>query len=221
MKSFLLILFFIPLTMIAQSVPSVTVVGEGVVTASPDIVYISLNVENEGDNVKHLKKVNEEAVAKVLHTLADELPKSNFQTSHVSLRKHYNYEKHINKYYISQGINIKLEDISKYEWLMECLFEAGVNEINSVTFDVKDREKFIREAQSLAIYNARQKALFYAVSLEQNIGKALFISELNSNAPRFENVAMFAKNDVMNSTIAVGVIEIRANVNISFELLKE
>ena len=228
MKSYLLLLLLIPSTMmLAQSQPihSVNVTGEGMVNASPDIVHISLSIENEGSDVKYLKQKNGETVAKVISILSNELPLGNFQTSHVSLQKHYDYNTKTYKYHISQGIKIKLEDISKYETLMETIFEAGVNQIDRVSFDIKNKEVLLREARSLAIDNAREKALFYAVSLDQNIGKAISISEsplhfANHEFADFATPTLKSANSD-RSTLAIGNIVIEAKVNVTFELLKQ
>ncbi|MDO4228952.1 MAG: SIMPL domain-containing protein [Capnocytophaga sp.] len=221
-----LVLFSLVSTMIsAQNIPSISVTGEGVVYATPDVVNISLSIENEGNDIAYLKQKNGEKVAKVIQVLSETLPMENFQTSHVSLRKHYDYNTKSHKYYISQGIKIKLEDVSKYESLMEAIFGAGVNQIDYVSFDVKNREKLLREAQLQAINNAREKALFYAVSLEQNIGKALFVNELSSNfgSPQNFKLAAVAESsaDAPTETLALGTVRIEAKINVTFALLKE
>ena len=61
---------------------------------------------------------------------------------------------------------------------MNAIFDAGVNRINSVSFDVKNKEKHLQDARVAAIEDARKKALLYAVSLDQNIGKAIAVKEL-------------------------------------------
>lgn len=226
MKNYVIILFsLVSPFAVAQPIPSVNVEGEGVVYAMPDIINISISIENEGQNVKLLKQKNGEKVAKLIEVLMKELPIENFQTSHVSLRNGYDYNTKTHKYYISQSINIKLEDVSKYESIMETIFETGVNQINSVTFDVKNREQLMREARLLAINNARQKALFYAVSLEQNIGKALKISEKENDneVSQYFAESMVAEKSagVGQTTLALGTIKIEAKIDVSFELTKE
>ncbi|GET46293.1 SIMPL domain-containing protein [Capnocytophaga felis] len=222
MKLFLLLFALVSTTISAQSIPAVNVTGEGTVYVTPDIVNISLSIENEGNDVKYLKQKNADAVAKVIQILTDELPLENFRTSHVSLTKYYDHNTKTYKYYISQGIKIKLEDISKYESLMEAIFEAGVNQIDNIAFDVKNRENFLREARLAAVEDARQKALFYAVSLDQNIGKALSVSELSSTFGTSLNAEFMAASEMKSSakeTLAVGNIAITAKINVSFELL--
>ena len=223
MKHYFVLFSLISTMAIAQNqTPTVEVVGEGIVYATPDMVNISISIEKEGLDLKNLRQKNGEAVAQVLQLLSKELPMENFQTSYVSLYKD-DYNK-LNKYRVVQNINIKLEDISKYDNLMNAIFDAGVNRIDGISFGVKNKEKLLQEARVAAIDDARKKALLYAVSLDQNIGKAIQIKEVNSHFNDIQPVERMSKMSLgstgSNNTLAVGKIAIEAQVNVAFELLK-
>lgn len=225
MKHYFVLFSLISTMAIAQNqTPTVEVVGEGIVYATPDMANISISIEKEGLDLKNLRQKNGEAVAQVLQLLSKELPMENFQTSYVSLYKD-DYNK-LNKYRVVQNINIKLEDISKYDNLMNAIFDAGVNRIDGISFGVKNKEKLLQEARVAAIDDARKKALLYAVSLDQNIGKAIQIKEVNSHFNDIQPVERMSKMSLgspangNDNTLAVGKIAIEAQVNVAFELLK-
>ena len=225
MKHYFVLFSLISTMAIAQNqTPTVEVTGEGIVYATPDMVNISISIEKEGLDLKNLRQKNGEAVAQVLQLLSKELPMENFQTSYVSLYKD-DYNK-LNKYRVVQNINIKLEDISKYDNLMNTIFDAGVNRIDGISFGVKNKEKLLQEARVAAIDDARKKALLYAVSLDQNIGKAIKIKEVNSHFNDIQPVERMSKMSLgspangNDNTLAVGKIAIEAQVNVAFELLK-
>ena len=225
MKHYFVLFSLISTMAIAQNqTPTVEVVGEGIVYATPDMVNISISIEKEGLDLKNLRQKNGEAVAQVLQLLSKELPMENFQTSYVSLYKD-DYNK-LNKYRVVQNINIKLEDISKYDNLMNAISDAGVNRIDGISFGVKNKEKLLQEARVAAIDDARKKALLYAVSLDQNIGKAIQIKEVNSHFNDIQPVERMSKMSLgspangNDNTLAVGKIAIEAQVNVAFELLK-
>ena len=225
MKHYFVLFSLISTMAIAQNqTPTVEVVGEGIVYVTPDMVNISISIEKEGLDLKNLRQKNGEAVAQVLQLLSKELPMENFQTSYVSLYKD-DYNK-LNKYRVVQNINIKLEDISKYDNLMNAIFDAGVNRIDGISFGVKNKEKLLQEARIAAIDDARKKALLYAVSLDQNIGKAIQIKEINSHFNDIQPVERMSKMSLgspangNDNTLAVGKIAIEAQVNVAFELLK-
>ena len=225
MKHYFVLFSLLSTMAIAQNqTPTVEVVGEGIVYVTPDMVNISISIEKEGLDLKNLRQKNGEAVAQVLQLLSKELPMENFQTSYVSLYKD-DYNK-LNKYRVVQNINIKLEDISKYDNLMNAIFDAGVNRIDGISFGVKNKEKLLQEPRVAAIDDARKKALLYAVSLDQNIGKAIQIKEINSHFNDIQPVERMSKMSLgspangNDNTLAVGKIAIKAQVNVAFELLK-
>ena len=110
--------------------------------------------------------------------------------------------------------------MAKYETLMDALFEAGVNQINSVTFGIEDsaRAKLQQEARIAAIDDARKKALLYATSLDQNIGKALTIRETSlRDTPASVMVIGAAPS---NTTLALVSISVNSQIIGTFELTK-
>ncbi|MDO5608001.1 MAG: SIMPL domain-containing protein [Capnocytophaga sp.] len=227
MKPYVILFSLTASVLSAQQVPSVNVIGEGVVYAQPDVINIGLSIEDESTDVQYLKQKNGESAAKVIQVLMNMLPADSYKTERVNLYKNYDYNTKEYKYTATQSIRIKLEDLSKYEPLMEAIFEAGVNRIDYVNFDLKEETKkpLLKQARTQAMDDARQKALLYAVSVEQNIGKAIQISEVGASAPP----VMYREDAMMKSsalgasnrqTLAVGVISVEANINVSFELLK-
>jgi hypothetical protein len=207
---------------VVQSVvPTVNVVGEASIEATPTLVNISVSIEGEGKDAKLLRQENGEKLAKVIQAInKEEVPMKNFQTDYVSLYKNYDYNTKTYQYRISQTVKIKLDNLAKYETLMDALFEAGVNQINSVTFGIEDsaRAKLQQEARIAAIDNARKKALLYATSLDQNIGKALTIRETSlRDTPASVMIRGAAPSD---ATLALGSISVNSQIIVTFELTK-
>lgn len=223
----LLLLLYIGITQgsaqnIAQNViPTVEVIGEGSVEVIPTLVNISVSIIGEGKDVKLLRQENAEKIAKVIQVLnKEEIPMKNFQTNYISLYKNYDFNTKTYKYQVSQTIKIKLEDLTKYETIMDALFEVGVNQINSVTFDIDDnvRAKLLQDVRIAATDDARKKALLYATSLDQNIGKALAIKE--TNLRDITPVLKIRGNASSDPTLALGSIFIDSQITVTFELTK-
>ena len=206
---------------IQNVVPTVNVVGEASIEGTPTLVNISVSIEGEGKDAKLLRQENGEKLARVIQAInKEEVPMKNFQTDYVSLYKNYDYNTKTYQYRISQTVKIKLDNLAKYETLMDALFEAGVNQINSVTFGIEDsaRAKLQQEARIAAIDDARKKALLYATSLDQNIGKALTIRETSlRDTPASVMVRGAAPS---NTTLALGSISVNSQIIVTFELTK-
>lgn len=230
MKRYILLFSFVSYMAMAQMaaqevvqsvVPTVNVVGEASIEATPTLVNISVSIEGEGKDAKLLRQENGEKLAKVIQAInKEEVPMKNFQTDYVSLYKNYDYNTKTYQYRISQTVKIKLDNLAKYETLMDALFEAGVNQINSVTFGIEDsaRAKLQQEARIAAIDDARKKALLYATSLDQNIGKALTIRETSlRDTPASVMIRGAAPS---NTTLALGSISVNSQIIVTFELTK-
>ena len=230
MKRYILLFSFISYMSMAQTttqdvvqsvVPTVNVVGEASIEATPTLVNISVSIEGEGKDAKLLRQENGEKLARVIQAInKEEVPMKNFQTDYVSLYKNYDYNTKTYQYRISQTVKIKLDNLAKYETLMDALFEAGVNQINSVTFGIEDsaRAKLQQEARIAAIDDARKKALLYATSLDQNIGKALTIRETSlRDTPASVMIRGAAPS---NTTLALGSISVNSQIIVTFELTK-
>ena len=230
MKRYILLFSFISYMSMAQTttqdvvqsvVPTVNVVGEASIEATPTLVNISVSIEGEGKDAKLLRQENGEKLAKVIQAInKEEVPMKNFQTDYVSLYKNYDYNTKTYQYRISQTVKIKLDNLAKYETLMDALFEAGVNQINSVTFGIEDstRAKLQQEARIAAIDDARKKALLYATSLDQNIGKALTIRETSLRETPASVMIRGAASS--NTTLALGSISVNSQIIVTFELTK-
>lgn len=231
MKKSLLFLFTLFATTMSEAqsqdqkqIPQVTVTGEGKVKVTPDQASITIAIETKGAKSADIKKDNDIAVEKVLQFVKKmKLPKEDVLTQRVSLNPNYDYEKKKSSFVANQTIVILLRDLSKYDELMEGLVDSGANRIDNVEFKSSKLEQIQSEARKAAIKDAKKKAEDYVSVLGQKIGKALLITD-NSQAyypqPMFKTnmMAMSADSAAPRETLAIGDIEITANVTVSFVL---
>lgn len=205
--------------------PQISVSGEGQVKVIPDEAVLSIAVETKGEASARVKKDNDMVIDKVLKYLkTTKINQKDIKSERVSLYPQYDYTKKKNYYMASQTINITLRDLSQYEVIMDELVKLGVNRVNGVTFQSSEIEKLRSEARVLAIKDAQKKASDYAGALGQKVGKAIMVSDTSQpyyNPPIFRNMMMAeakVASDGGQETIAVGEIEIKTNVNITFIL---
>ncbi len=208
----------------SQPIPQISVNGEGKIKVTPDKVIINFGVENIGKEAAEVKKANDETVDKVIKFITKfGIPKSDFQTTNVSLTRDYDYDKKKYNFKASQTIIIILKDILKYDSLMMGLVDNGINNITNVSFESSKIEDFKSEARKLAIKDAKHKADDYVVALGQKMGKAISITD-NSQTyypqPMFKAVSMQVADGgaPQHETLAIGEIEVTANVTVSFIL---
>lgn len=208
-----------------KQIPLINVNGEGKVKVAPDQVCISASVETNGNNAKDVKKQNDEKMDAVLKFIKKmNIPTADFKTKQVALNPQYDYEKKKTSYNATQTVEIVVKDLTKYDELMEGLVQQGINRIDRVSFESSKLAQYESEARKLAMKDAKVKAEEYVSVLGQKVGKAFTISD-NSQVyrPQPMYAAMRMKEaDAMggasNETLAIGEIEITANVSVSFML---
>ena len=106
---------------------------------------------------------------------------------------------------------------------MEGLVDQGINRIDNVTFQSSKLAQYQSEARKLAMKEAKLKAEDYVSVLGQKVGKAMTISD-NSQTyyPQPMYAAMKAvamdREAAPRETLAIGEINITANVSVSFIL---
>ena len=206
-----------------KQVPLITLNGEGKIKVVPDQATISATVETKGSNAKEVKKQNDQQIDLVLKLIKKmNLAPNDYKTQRVSLNPQYDYEKKKTTYNATQTIEILLRDLSKYDELMEGLVNEGINKVDNVIFQSSKLEQYQSEARKMAMKDAKQKAVDYVSVLGQKVGKAMTISD-NSQSyypqPMYETMRM-AKSDnaAPKETLAIGEINIIANVSVSFIL---
>lgn len=101
--------------------------------------------------------------------------------------------------------------------------DTGITNINGVEFKSSKIEQYQTEARKKAMLDAKQKALDYTSVLNQKVGKAILISD-NSQTyypqPMYRAGLMKADSAgaEVKETLAIGEIEVTANVQVAFVL---
>jgi hypothetical protein len=207
-----------------KQIPSINVSGEGKVKVAPDQASISISIETKGSKAEDVKQQNDKKMDAILKFIKNSnIAKEDYQTQRVSLNPNYDYEKKKYSYVATQTLQILLKDLSKYDVLMEGLVNEGINRIDNVEFKSSKMKELQSDARKLAVKDAKAKAEDFVSVLGQKVGKALLISD-NSQSyvsqPRMYAMksSMVMDESVPRETLAIGEIEIKANVSVSFIL---
>jgi hypothetical protein len=208
-----------------KQVPMINVSGEGKVKVAPDQALISISIETKGTKADEVKRENDKKMDGILKFIKkSNIAAEDFQTQRISLNPNYDYEKKKYNYIATQSVQILLKDLSKYDTLMEGLVNEGINRIDNVEFKSSKMVQLQSDARKLAIKDAKAKAEDFVSVLGQKVGKAIVISD-NSQSyipqPRMyamKSMSMDKAESAPRETLAIGEIEIIANVSVSFVL---
>jgi uncharacterized protein len=185
---------------------SISVTGQGVVVATPDIAEIGAGVvslassaaEALADNSSRMTAVFEGL--KALGVTAREMRTSDFSVSPVYSRQNNdnNQPPSITGYRVSNNVHVRLRDSADVGRVLDRLVALGANDIHNVSFIVSDRYEKMQGALGDAVKNARARATLMAEAAGAKLGPVLQISENVAVAPRpvFAMKAMAESSDV-------------------------
>ena len=206
---------------------TVSVTGEGVVTAVPDMAMVSTGVTTEAATPEAALDANTAAMNGLMKVLDDlDIAAKNRQTSNFNISPQYRRERNdtgspkIDGYRVSNQLTIRVRDLDELGALLDALVKAGSNQLGNIRFDFSERGKLVDKARQLAVADARKRAELYVDAADVDLGDVLSISESGIAVPRppmMMRSAMMAES-AADVPIAVGESEIRATVHMVFEL---
>jgi len=205
----------------------ITVTGEALVRVVPDQVVVTLGVETSSEDLAIAKSQNDARINKVL-SLAQEMgiAEEDIQTSHLNIQPRYRnvYEQQtFIDYVVQKQIVIYLKKVEQLNQFIGSALEAKVNYVYGIEFQNTALKKHQEKARSMAIQDAKAKAQALAKDLGQEIGRPYSIQEYPVYAaPLARDVQTWGvipgEGTIGHSAIALGRIDVRAQVGVSFEL---
>ena len=206
--------------------PSVTVTGEGIVTAEPDVAEIEIGVVTEAKAAPQASKENAAKLAKVIAEVKKLLgPGDEIKTIGYSLNPNYRYPKEGGKpeltgYTATNVVRVRTGALQGVGSLIDTATQSGANKIQRLVFTLKDEDAAKREALRNAAAKAKSKAEDVARALGLKIARVLSVSE-GEQAFRPVMQEFSARAMAMPSAptpVETGTIQVRAVVTLTAEL---
>ncbi|MHB0777212.1 SIMPL domain-containing protein [Halomonas sp. WWR20] len=121
---------------------------------------------------------------------------------------------------IERPVALTIHDLTRLPAILEALTEAGVNALDGVEYDLKDRDSATDQALTQALERAKHKAQLMARTMNVQLGQVSSIQE--TNAPIFMPKMMSMRGEAADSRSVPeyrpGEISIDAGVNVSWEI---
>lgn len=208
--------------------PTISVTGEGRVTAQPDMATISLGVTTEGDTAKAALDANTAALAAVIARLKEAgTEDKDIQTSGLSLGPRYDYSRtdssgqnQITGYLASNMVMVRVRDLAVLGTTLDGAVADGANTLNGLMFGLQEPDPKMDEARKDAVADARHKAELYAGAAGVKLGRVLSISEMAGYAPPMPMMAEAAgfKDARASVPVEAGELGVTASVTILYEI---
>ncbi len=127
---------------------------------------------------------------------------------------------------LERPVKVQLDDIEQVSAILDALISAGVNQLDGVEFDLKDRDAVTDEALVKALDKARHKADLMASTLGAELGKVHHVQETQSPSYQPRMMAVSAEQNDSGRAKAPqaeyrpGTVRIDAEVSVEW-LLKD
>lgn len=196
----------------------ITIRGDGLVSAFPDLLVVRLGVVSEGESLSQLQFENAAIIEDIIQTL-EELGVEEIITFTYSIDKNYIFDNgsRIDGGYIIRNIlEIRTFDLDNIGTIIDAATASGANQVDLVTFQIFDSSKYYQEALNLAIIDGIDKArnISEAFELDINLSPAS-ITEHNTiqSSPMPFNLA---RESMTTTPILPGDQDIIASVTMEF-----
>ena len=204
---------------------TLTMSGQGIAKAAPDQAQFSTGVVTQGKTAALALAANSQAMNAVFATLKRlAIADKDIQTSNFSLSPQYQEYKpgttgpqRIVGYEVSNTVNVTVEDFSKTGAVLDALVSSGSNQIDNISFSIRDTSALLKQARAAAVKDAIDRAQTYAKAAGVTLGRILSIQESSNYQPRpmYEARALMAEAP---PPIAGGEESVSANVTITWEI---
>lgn len=156
--------------------------GEGKILAKPDIAVVSFAIVTEATDSREAQDENSVKSKKVVDFLKKEgIDEKDIRTVGYNIYPQYKYPQYdkpeIRGYQVNQAIEAKIRDLSDVSKILDGVVEAGVNQVNNLSFTIDNPEKLKAEARAKAITDAKKKASELKGQIGLKLGKIVNFSE--------------------------------------------
>lgn len=217
-----------PVTAQEKNMPTITVVGEGIATARPDMGIVTVGVVSQAPRARDALAQNSKSMSEVIAAVKETgIESRDIETSQISLQPQYSYPQGGSReapklvaYQASNNISIRVRDLDKLGTLLDRLVTSGANQIRGVELTVGEPGPMRDAARTAAMKDAARKAGILADAAGVSVVRVFSIIEDVADAPRPMALRMSAEAAPGRPPVPIeaGEQEIRGRVTAVFEI---
>jgi len=209
------------------------VVGEGKVSAVPDVAIISLGIEAQAKTVAEAQNQAAGAMDRVMKALTGNgVADKDIQTQRFSIVQVTRWNKDLNRdevvgYQVTNMVTAKIRNLDKTGTVIDAVAAAGgdLTRVQSIGFTIDDPAKYYKDARDKAMADAMARAKQIAAGADIKLGRPTYISEgqLYVPQPRIVNYDMKLAPGAsvpapVSTPISAGESEIRLSMQVVYEI---
>ena len=201
----------------------------GETKVAPDMATINLGVMTEAATAQEAMRLNAQRMTRVSAALRKAgIAAKDIQTSNLNLNPQYAYEQNqppkLTGYQASNQVTVTVNDLTRLGSAVDATVNAGANQVNGVSFGLKDPTAAENAAREQAVRALQAKADLYARATGHRVQRLVTISEGASYAAPppmpMAMAASFAKREMADTPVSAGEMKVRIDVTGLYELAR-
>jgi uncharacterized protein YggE len=208
--------------------PSISVSGEGKVSAKPDLALITLGVSSLAPTVAEARETAAASLDAMIASMkANGVEDDDIQTQQLYINAEYNYNNGnttLRGFRVQNTVSAKIRNIDNTGKVVDDAVNAGGNNttIDSIAFTIDDPKELQAQARAAAVGDARAKAETLASAGGVDVGAPITISEGSFQQPYHpypaaDRAAEGAQTGAA-TPIEAGELDVIVSVQVVFEL---
>lgn len=197
----------------------ITVVGEGVVMAEPDILRLHAGVEVRRASAAESFAAARAAAARLAEALDQAgIAAQDVTTVELSLGPEYEAYPKVAAYRAVQGVEVVVRDVNRADHIIDTV--AGVGEearLNGVSFDVSNPAEALGVARVGAFRDAAAKAAQYAELAGRPLGRVVSVTEDLRMGPPVPMQRTMMAADEGNASFRPGRQALKVSVTLGYD----
>lgn len=210
----------------APGTPTVSVTGQGTVSAPPDVVTLQLGVSVQSSTVADARAQAAQAATAVIAALqADGVAQDDIKTVQFSIGPRYdnqNGQQTLRGYEVDNVVQAKVRALDSVGKVIDDATAAGGNAlvVQSITYSIENTGPLAHQARQQAMDDAKSKAADFAASVGMTVGKVVSIEEQSSVTPPPVPFGAAAPSVAAapRTPIETGNLQVRVQVAVVFAL---
>jgi uncharacterized protein YggE len=216
-------------TTVNQAAPppvrSLSVSGSGEANLAPDIAYINIGVHTEKLTAAEAVAENTSQTEAVIAAIQDAgIPDEDIRTMNFSIWPIERYDPQTGQptgektYAVDNTVYVTVRELDTLGDLIDTAIQAGANTVNSVQFDVEDKDAALQAARAEAIQDAQAKAQELAEASGVTLGELQTINFIDSPMyPVFDGKGGGAASEAAAAVpIQPGQLTFTVTVNVTY-----
>ena len=206
--------------------PALNLSAYGEVKVAPDMATITFGVTTEAPTAQAAMADNARRMQEVFAALSRAgIADRDIQTSGLNLSPQYDYVQNeppkLRGYQASNRVTVNIMDLTKVGTTADAVVSAGVNQIDGISFGLKDPKAAEDQARVLAVRALQDKARLYAQALGVELGSIRTLNEGGGYTPQ-PPMPMFGTRlqmaDSASTPVAAGELAVRIDITGTYDL---